>query len=318
MTKPVVLIAEELSPATVDALGPDFEIRQCNGADRDELLPAIADVDAILVRSATKVDAEALAAAKQLQVVARAGVGLDNVDVKAATQAGVMVVNAPTSNITSAAELAVALDARRGPQHQPRARGAARRRVEAVEVQRHRALREDRRHRRPRPHRRARRAAALGLRHERDRLRPLRAGRPRRADGCAPGRPGHAARRVGLHVRAPAEDAGDPRPDRRRRAAQGQARAGARQRRPRRHRRRDRALRRPQGGARRRRRHRRVRRRSPAPTAPSSSSTRSSPPRTSAPPRRRRRRRPASPSRSRCAWPSRASSCRTPSTSRAG
>ncbi|MEU0095211.1 phosphoglycerate dehydrogenase [Kribbella sp. NPDC006257] len=107
--RPVVLIAEELSPATVEALGPDFEIRHTNGADRAELLPAIADVDAILIRSATKVDAEALAAAKKLKVVARAGVGLDNVDVKAATQAGVMVVNAPTSNIVSAAELAVAL-----------------------------------------------------------------------------------------------------------------------------------------------------------------------------------------------------------------
>jgi D-3-phosphoglycerate dehydrogenase / 2-oxoglutarate reductase len=109
VSKPVVLIAEELSPATVDALGPDFDIRHCNGADRDELLPAIADADAVLVRSATKVDVEALAAAPRLQVVARAGVGLDNVDVKAATQSGVMVVNAPTSNIVSAAELAVAL-----------------------------------------------------------------------------------------------------------------------------------------------------------------------------------------------------------------
>jgi D-3-phosphoglycerate dehydrogenase / 2-oxoglutarate reductase len=107
--RPVVLIAEELSPATVEALGPDFEIRRCNGADRGALLDAIGDVDAILVRSATKVDAEALAAARRLRVVARAGVGLDNVDVKAATQAGVMVVNAPTSNIVSAAELAVAL-----------------------------------------------------------------------------------------------------------------------------------------------------------------------------------------------------------------
>src|SRR3954462_3363136 len=118
VTRPVVLIAEELSPATVEALGPDFEIRHTNGADRAELIPAIADVDAILIRSATKVDAEALAAAKKLKVVARAGVGLDNVDVKAATQAGVMVVNAPTSNITSAAELAVALllaSARRVP-----------------------------------------------------------------------------------------------------------------------------------------------------------------------------------------------------------
>jgi D-3-phosphoglycerate dehydrogenase / 2-oxoglutarate reductase len=109
VTKPVVLIAEELSPATVEALGPDFEIRQCDGADRTALLDAIGDVDALLIRSATQVDAEAIAAAPRLKVVARAGVGLDNVDVKAATQAGVMVVNAPTSNIVSAAELAVAL-----------------------------------------------------------------------------------------------------------------------------------------------------------------------------------------------------------------
>lgn len=107
--RPVVLIAEELSPATVEALGPDFEVRYCNGADRAELLASIVDVDAVLVRSATKIDAEALAAATRLKVVARAGVGLDNVDVKAATQSGVMVVNAPTSNIVSAAELAVAL-----------------------------------------------------------------------------------------------------------------------------------------------------------------------------------------------------------------
>jgi D-3-phosphoglycerate dehydrogenase len=109
VTKARVLIAEELSPATVEALGPDFEIVTCDGADRTQLLPAIADVEAILIRSATKVDAEAIAAAPRLKVVARAGVGLDNVDVAAATQAGVMVVNAPTSNIVSAAELAIGL-----------------------------------------------------------------------------------------------------------------------------------------------------------------------------------------------------------------
>ncbi len=109
MTKPVVLIAEELSPATLDALGPDFEVRHVDGADRSALLPALDGVDAVLIRSATKMDAEAIAAAKGLKVIARAGVGLDNVDVPAATQAGVMVVNAPTSNITSAAELAVGL-----------------------------------------------------------------------------------------------------------------------------------------------------------------------------------------------------------------
>ncbi|MDP9433331.1 MAG: phosphoglycerate dehydrogenase [Actinomycetota bacterium] len=109
MTKPVVLVAEELSPAGLELLGDDFEIRSVDGADRSALLPALADVDAVIVRSATKIDAEALAAAPRLQVVARAGIGLDNVDVPAATKAGVLVVNAPTSNIVSAAEHAVAL-----------------------------------------------------------------------------------------------------------------------------------------------------------------------------------------------------------------
>lgn len=109
MTKPVVLIAEELSPATVAELGDGFEIKYCDGADRAALLPAISSADAILVRSATKVDAEAIAAAPKLKVIARAGVGLDNVDIPAATAAGVLVVNAPTSNIISAAELAVGL-----------------------------------------------------------------------------------------------------------------------------------------------------------------------------------------------------------------
>lgn len=110
VSKPVVLIAEELSPATVAALGPEFEIRNCDGANRGELLAALGGgVDAVLIRSATKMDSEAIAAAKGLKVIARAGVGLDNVDIPAATTAGVMVVNAPTSNIVSAAELAIAL-----------------------------------------------------------------------------------------------------------------------------------------------------------------------------------------------------------------
>src|SRR3954462_6269159 len=109
MSRPVVLVAEELAPSALAVLADDFDVRTVDGADRAALPPALADVDAVIVRSATRIDAEALAVASRLKVVARAGVGLDNVDVPAATQAGVMVVNAPTSNIVSAAELAVAL-----------------------------------------------------------------------------------------------------------------------------------------------------------------------------------------------------------------
>ncbi|WNV89992.1 phosphoglycerate dehydrogenase [Umezawaea sp. Da 62-37] len=108
-SRPVVLIAEKLAPSVLDVFGDGIEVRHVDGTDRPALLEAVADADALLVRSATKVDAEVLAASTRLKVVARAGVGLDNVDVPASTARGVMVVNAPTSNIVSAAEHAVAL-----------------------------------------------------------------------------------------------------------------------------------------------------------------------------------------------------------------
>ncbi|MQA14150.1 MAG: phosphoglycerate dehydrogenase [Pseudonocardiaceae bacterium] len=108
-TRPVVLIAEKLAPSVLDIFGEEVEVRHVDGTDRPALFEALADADALLVRSATKVDSEALSHASRLTVVARAGVGLDNVEVPAATERGVMVVNAPTSNIVSAAEHALAL-----------------------------------------------------------------------------------------------------------------------------------------------------------------------------------------------------------------
>ena len=109
MNLPVVLIADKLAQSTVAALGDQVEVRWVDGPDREKLLAAVGEADALLVRSATTVDAEVLAAAPKLKIVARAGVGLDNVDVDAATERGVLVVNAPTSNIHSAAEHALAL-----------------------------------------------------------------------------------------------------------------------------------------------------------------------------------------------------------------
>jgi D-3-phosphoglycerate dehydrogenase len=79
------------------------------GASREALLQAMESVDALLVRSGTKVDAELLSAAPRLLVVARAGVGVDNVDVPAATARGVLVLNAPTANVVSAVEHTFAL-----------------------------------------------------------------------------------------------------------------------------------------------------------------------------------------------------------------
>jgi D-3-phosphoglycerate dehydrogenase / 2-oxoglutarate reductase len=106
---PVVLIADKLAESTVAALGDQVEVRWVDGPNREKLLAAVPDADALLVRSATTVDAEVLNAGTKLKIVARAGVGLDNVDVDAATARGILVVNAPTSNIHSAAEHAIAL-----------------------------------------------------------------------------------------------------------------------------------------------------------------------------------------------------------------
>jgi len=107
--RPVVLIADKLAQSTVDALGDGVEVRWVDGPNRPELLAAMPEADALLVRSATTVDAEVLAAGGNLKIVARAGVGLDNVDVPSATARGVLVVNAPTSNIHTAAEHAITL-----------------------------------------------------------------------------------------------------------------------------------------------------------------------------------------------------------------
>ena len=109
MTRPVVLIADKLAQSTVDALGNSVEVRWVDGPNRPELLAAVPEADALLVRSATTVDREVLEAAQNLKIVGRAGVGLDNVDIAAATELGVMVANAPTSNIHSACEHAVSL-----------------------------------------------------------------------------------------------------------------------------------------------------------------------------------------------------------------
>lgn len=107
MTRPIIVCAEELSPVTYAAFGSDVQVLIVDGTDRVALLNSVAAASALVVRSATTVDAEVIAAAPVLKVIARAGVGLDNIDIKAATRAGIMVVNAPTSNVISAAELTV-------------------------------------------------------------------------------------------------------------------------------------------------------------------------------------------------------------------
>jgi D-3-phosphoglycerate dehydrogenase len=105
-----VLVAEKIADSGLDRLreaGHEVDVQ--TGLSPEELLEAVKGAHALIIRSATTVTAEVLAAGTDLVVVGRAGIGLDNVDVAAATAAGVMVVNAPQSNILSAAEQTMAL-----------------------------------------------------------------------------------------------------------------------------------------------------------------------------------------------------------------
>jgi len=104
-----VLVTEPLSAPGLDLLRTDFQVDERLELAAGDLAGAIGPYDALIIRSVTQVTDEVLAAAPSLKVVARAGIGLDNVDVDAATRRGVMVVNAPQSNIISAAEQAMAL-----------------------------------------------------------------------------------------------------------------------------------------------------------------------------------------------------------------
>jgi D-3-phosphoglycerate dehydrogenase len=108
VTKPKVLIPEKVSPDGLALLSKTLEIHEKKGLTPEQLLEIIPEYEALIVRSETKVTAELLQAGKKLKVVARAGVGVDNVDVSAATKLGIIVVNSPAGNINAAAEHTIA------------------------------------------------------------------------------------------------------------------------------------------------------------------------------------------------------------------
>src|ERR1700759_3829426 len=108
-------MAKILISATLAASGPSLfadagvEVYQLKAEERPRLPEILADFDALVVRSSTQATAELLRAGKKLKVVGRAGIGVDNVDVAAATELGILVVNAPTANLMSATEHTFAL-----------------------------------------------------------------------------------------------------------------------------------------------------------------------------------------------------------------
>jgi len=104
-----VLVTDPLAPAGVETLATEHDVDVLIDLSKSELLEIIGGYDALVVRSQTQVDADVIAAGKRLKVIARAGVGVDNVDLEAATRSGIVVCNAPQSNIISAAEHTVAM-----------------------------------------------------------------------------------------------------------------------------------------------------------------------------------------------------------------
>lgn len=102
-----ILVADRIAPVAVDLLKQqkDFEVIESYGLSPEKLLEWVADVAAIIVRSETKITAAVMAAAPKVKVIARAGVGVDNIDVAAATERGIIVMNAPAGNTIATAEL---------------------------------------------------------------------------------------------------------------------------------------------------------------------------------------------------------------------
>src|SRR5579871_6286785 len=105
-----VLVADRIAREGLDYLRQEqLQVDERIGLTPEQLMAALGDYTALVVRSETKVTAPIIAAGKQLRVIARAGVGVDNIDVEAATRRGILVVNSPTGNIVAAAEHTVAL-----------------------------------------------------------------------------------------------------------------------------------------------------------------------------------------------------------------
>lgn len=107
--RPKVLVPEKVSQDGLQILQASLDVDEKTGLSADELRSIIGGYEALIVRSETKVTAALLEAGKKLRVVARAGVGVDNVDLDAATRLGIIVVNSPQGNINAAAEHTIAL-----------------------------------------------------------------------------------------------------------------------------------------------------------------------------------------------------------------
>jgi D-3-phosphoglycerate dehydrogenase len=104
-----ILVADKLSQSGIDVLSKDIDVDIKTGLSEDEIVKIVPDYEGLIVRSSTQVTKRIIEAGKKLRVIGRAGVGVDNIDVEAATKKGIVVMNTPLGNITSAGEHTIAL-----------------------------------------------------------------------------------------------------------------------------------------------------------------------------------------------------------------
>jgi D-3-phosphoglycerate dehydrogenase len=104
-----ILVSDPISDQGVEILKKEFDVDILTGLKPEELINKIGNYEALIVRSETQVTKEVIAAGKKLKIIGRAGVGVDNIDVNAATEKGIIVVNAPEGNTISAAEHTIAM-----------------------------------------------------------------------------------------------------------------------------------------------------------------------------------------------------------------
>ncbi len=208
-----ILVVEPLAAEGLELLRRHHDVDERLGLPRDEIAAILPEYDALVVRSQVKVDAALIAAGTRLVVIGRAGVGVDNVDLEAATRAGIVVVNAPTGNTIAAAELTLALLF--GLARKTAAADASMRRGEWKRSAVHRdgGARQDPGHRGPGQDRPGHRRPSPGHADDGARLRPVRDPRP----GREPRRGARRLRRAGRPFRRDhrprAQEQGDHRPD---------------------------------------------------------------------------------------------------------
>jgi D-3-phosphoglycerate dehydrogenase / 2-oxoglutarate reductase len=106
---PKVLVSDPIDQVGIDILAQVAQVDVKTDLTKEQLVQIIPEYDALMIRSGTRVTAEVIEAAKSLQIIGRAGVGVDNVDVPAATRKGIVVVNSPEGNTIAAAEHAIAM-----------------------------------------------------------------------------------------------------------------------------------------------------------------------------------------------------------------